>query len=247
MTEKPLHAVSLATDSGVDSKSLTHHAKNAEDILSKIPHELQKLIQLHLSAGGSDRVREETNLRKRINEHLDYVINLFGHIQEEKDAREMELQKVRDEFRGIIQRFERLSHYCLAKLPTVVQKEHENVAATLVKLRWHISQAEEEHGLLSTRVHTLEAFNHKLDSDIKRLSGCTSLANEKFVIERTEMERIALETEEARKLLTESTAQLKNAEFRHQLAVDRSVKVREELATELALIEFHRKEAKQVV
>lgn len=244
MTFDTVHTFSLLNATEIDSKSLAHHARNAEAILNKIPNELQKLIQLRSVTRNTDQDGEQTELQRNINEHLDYVIKLSDLIYGEKAAREIQLRQLRNEFRQLVQRFERLSHYCLAKLPTVVQKEHENVASTLVKLRWCISQAEEERGLLSARVHTLEAFNHKLDADIERLSGCTSLANEKFVVEHAEMERIARETEEARKQLTNATDQLNSAEIRLQVAQDRAVRVREELANELASIESRRKEAR---
>ncbi|KAA0188805.1 hypothetical protein FBUS_06362 [Fasciolopsis buskii] len=138
MTFDTVHIFSLLNATEIDSKSLAHHARNAEAILEKIPNELQKLIFLHSVAGSHDKDGEKTELQRKINE-------LFSSSK----------------------RSSSLSPFCCKFA------EHENVAATLVKLRWCISQTEEERGLLSARVHTLEAFNHKLDADIERLSGCT--------------------------------------------------------------------------
>ncbi|VDP88725.1 unnamed protein product, partial [Echinostoma caproni] len=133
-------------DPGVDSKSLAHRARIAAEFLRTIPSELHNLAEIRSSNATeqSTAPTQTTRLEQRITGHLDLVIKLVDEIQRENRERETELSKVRDEFRLLVQQFDRLSTYCLAKLPAVVQKEHENVAATLIKLRWKISESEEE-------------------------------------------------------------------------------------------------------
>ncbi|KAF8560674.1 hypothetical protein P879_06934 [Paragonimus westermani] len=181
--------------------------------------------------------------------------NLIDCIESDKKAKEKQLREVRYEFYSLVKKLEYLGTACLLELPAIVQKEHDSVAAHLLRLRYNIQSAQEEHNHVSNRVKTLQSVKQKMDKDIERLTGCTSLVNEKSSIEQTEMQQISEDTEKvgpehqlgsrAIKDLAQLTDQLNEAELRHTLALKRANETREELASDACKAQEELEETRQ--